>query len=438
MRGAKITLIALVLLCAALAVAPARAADTRGGDQLVIGREEVIAGDLYVGAQSLRLDGTIKGDLVVAAGQVVINGTVEGDVLAVAQSVVVNGSVGDDLRALAQAVVLGPGARVAGDLAIGGASLETQAGSHVRGDLLAGAFQGLLAGEIGRNVSGGMSRLELRGTVGGNVDVTVDSDESGAAAIQFTPQPQVAMPSVQPGLTIADSARIGGKLTYRSPGEAALGKGAQVSGGVAFDRVAAQPATTSTTTAPWLIYLQRLAALLLVGALLLWLAPRWTQRLADTVEQRPLPSLGWGLLALGALVATAIGLLVVSIALAVMFGYLTLGGLAVLAVAIGLLMNGALALGAVAFMAYVAEIVVALMAGHWLLGRVQPSWAERPLAALALGLVLYVALRAIPVFGGLLALLVSLLALGALWQWGRALYERRRGSPAPALGMQPA
>lgn len=429
--------LALVLLCAALAVAPARAADTRGGDQLVIGREEVIAGDLYVGAQSLTLDGTVKGDLVVAAGQVLINGTVEGDLLAVAQSVVVNGTVSDDVRAGAQAVMLGPNARVGGDLAVGGASLETHAGSQVQGDLLAGAFQALLAGEIGRNVSGGMSRAELRGTVGGDVDLAVGGDDGGAAAVQMSPPPQVALPSVQPGLTIANSARIGGKLIYQSSDEATIGTGAQVAGGVAFSRTPAAQASQPSTTLPGLSYLQRLIALLLVGALLLWLAPRWTQRLADTVEQRPLPSLGWGLLAAGAAFALVVGILIISIALAVLFGYLTLGGLSALAVVVGLLVNSALVVSLIVFAAYVAEIVVALMAGHWLLGRVQPSWAERPLAALALGLVLYVALRAIPVFGGLLALAVGLLALGALWQWGRAIYERRRPTPAPTLGVQP-
>lgn len=429
-------LLTFVAVCLALAVAPAGAADTRGGDQVRITPDEVIAGDLYVTAQRLTVDGTIKGDLIVGASQVVINGTVEGDVLALAQAVVVNGTVGDDLRAMAQAIMLGPNARVGGDMAVGAASLENQAGSHVRGDILVGAFQGLLAGEVGQNVRGGLSRLELRGAVGGDVDVTVDGSDTGPSPMLFSPPQQVAVPSVAPGLTLADTARIGGKLSYTSATQAKAAPSAKVGGAIAFNQAqATQPAQAPQL--PGLAILQRLAALLLVGALLVLLVPAWLGRLSDVVERRPLPSLGWGLLALGAFIAVLIGVLVATIALAMLFGFLTLGGLAAMIVSLGLLLNGALIVGYIAFAAYIAEAAIALAAGRWLLRRMQPNWAEQPLIPLALGLLLYVLLRAVPVLGGVLALVVMLLGMGALWQWGRALIQRGRPSVPPLAGLQP-
>ena len=427
---------ALVALITLFAATPARAADTRGGQNVVIGRGEVIDGDLYVAANTLTVDGTIKGDLVAMAGQITVNGTITGDLLAGAQAIVINGTIGDDARVGGQAIVLAPGARVAGDLALGGLSLESQPGSAVEGDMLLGAYQGLLSGAVGKSVRGGLNRLELRGTVGGDVDVSISDDKTDA--LRFTPAGQLPIPTVPPSLTLADSARIGGKLIYHSPASASISPSSQVTSGISFDEQspAAQPA--ATTTAGWVSYARRLASLLLIGLLLVWLLPLWTRRLADSVEARPLPSLGWGLVAFFAFVAAVIAVVVLTIALAILFGYLTLGGLVGMIVALGLLSGAAMVAGYVAFAAYLAQAIVGYMAGRWLLRRLQPAWVEQPFVPLIVGVVLYVVLRAIPWLGGLLALLVVLLALGALWEWGRATLHRPRATPAPVGGFQPA
>jgi hypothetical protein len=115
-----IILAILLALVGLFAAAPARAADTRSGDQVVIGRGEVIEDDLYVAANSVTIDGTINGDLVAVGSQITINGTVKGDLLAAAQGIAINGTVNDDVRAAGQAIMLGPSARVAGDLAMQG------------------------------------------------------------------------------------------------------------------------------------------------------------------------------------------------------------------------------------------------------------------------------------------------------------------------------
>jgi hypothetical protein len=57
---------------------------------------------------------------------------------------------------------------------------------------------------------------------------------------------------------------------------------------------------------------------------------------------------------------------------------------------------------------------------------------------LALGLVLYIILTAIPWLGALTGLVVTLLALGALWNWGRATIQHQRPTPTPMIGLQPA
>jgi len=174
----------------------------------------------------------------------------------------------------------------------------------------------------------------------------------------------------------------------------------------------------------------------LVGLLLLWLAPAWTRHLADRLEAQPLPSLGWGAVAFVAFIAALLGILILTIILAVIFGFLTLGGLVAMIVSLGVLAGAGMVIGYIAFAAYLAEGIVAYMAGRWLLRRTQPAWAEQPVVPLVIGLVLYVLLSAIPWLGWLVGMLVVLLALGTLWSWGRATFIHTR--PTPIAGLQPA
>ena len=434
LRGRQLLILAALGLLIGLAAAPAQAADPRGGDQVVIARGEVIADDLYVTANTVTIDGTVKGDLVAIANQVIVNGTVEGDLLGAGQGVLINGVVGDDVRTAGEAIKLGPGAHVGGDLVVGALSLETQPGSVVAGDLLIGGYQALLGGQIGRTLRGGLNRMELRGAVGGDVDIALSGDQS-ASAVQFAPAGPIIIPNVPPSLTLGDTARIAGKLSYTSSAEAVRSPAAQIGAGINRH----QPASVTQTTPPpvWLGYLQRLATLLLIGALLLWLAPAWTRRLADTVEERPLPSLGWGVLAAAAFVVAMLLLLIGTIAVAAMLGFAQMGSLAALIVGVGMLVNGALLLSGIGFMAFVAQAVIAFTAGRWLLQKTQPAWAERPYIPLVVGVVLYMVLRAVPGLGTLVGLLVVLLALGALWKWGQAVLQRPRPA-APSLSLQPA
>jgi hypothetical protein len=316
-------------------------------------------------------------------------------------------------------------------------SLDNQSGSVVKGDLLAGAFQALLAGEIGQNVRGGLERMELRGTVGGDVDVAV-SGEAGASPVQFSPAGQTPMPTVRPNLTLANTARIGGKLIYQSTAAATIDPAAQVAGGVAYTQIATTQTATPAASLAWLSYLRRLAGLLLVGLLLLWLVPAWTRRMADSVEAQPLPNLAWGLVAFVAFIAAVVATLILTIVLAIAFGFLKLSGLVALIISLGLVINAALVIGYIAFVAYVDAAIVGFVAGRWLLRKTQPAWAEQPIVPLVIGLIVYIILTAIPWLGTLIGLAVTLLALGALWNWGRGMIQHQRPTPTPMIGLQPA
>ena len=165
------TLLALMVLTI---TTPALAFEGREGDRVVIGADEVIDDDLYVGANEFVLDGTVKGDLIVGGSIITINGTVEGDLWAVGQVVIINGVVMDTARIAGAGLQVGDNAQIGGDLLAAGASLENQAGSTVGRDLLVAAGQALLAGDVSRDVLAGAGALELRGNFGRDVKAYVD------------------------------------------------------------------------------------------------------------------------------------------------------------------------------------------------------------------------------------------------------------------------
>src|SRR3712207_5635733 len=102
----------LALLASLLFVSSAWAIETRGGQNVTIDADEVSEDDLYVGAETVRVEGTVRGDLVAAGGTVRMNGTVEGDISSAGQTGIVNGTVEDDVRIAGQALLIGEDAQI--------------------------------------------------------------------------------------------------------------------------------------------------------------------------------------------------------------------------------------------------------------------------------------------------------------------------------------
>src|SRR5204863_7291681 len=129
--------------------------------------------------------------------------------------------------------------RVGRDSVFLGHSLENQAGSAVGRDVVIGGYQALLGGSVERNVQGGMEGLELRGSVGGNVDISVGNG-NGTAPIMTAPPPAVGIPGIRPGITVAETGRVGGRLTYTSTREFPIAE-RQVLGGVTWNARPVEP-----------------------------------------------------------------------------------------------------------------------------------------------------------------------------------------------------
>lgn len=428
-NGRKLLVLAGLLLLAMLfIVSPAWPLETRSGDQVVIESDEVIEDDLYVTANELIVDGTIRGDLIALGNSITVDGTVEGDLAAAGQTVEIGGTLEDDARIAGRTLLLAEGASVADDLVAAAFSLENEPDSVVGGTVLYAGYQTLLAGTVDEDVSVTANGLTVSGEIGGNLDADVDGEDAGPPPFVFTPQADI--PAVEPGLTLTGSAQIGGDVTYESSTAAQIDPGAQIEGEVfATERPVEEEPTLADAV---LDNLRSFVSLLLVGLLLVWLAPRSIRRVADTVRTRPLPSLGWGVLAYVVFIVLAIIVLLATILLAIIFGLLTLGGLVPLIIALGALIVMALGLVFWISTSYLAQIVVSFLVGRWLLERISPDQATGRVLPLVVGLILYVILRAIPVLGWIVGLVVVLLGLGAIFSWLWTTLRRRPAQSPPA------
>jgi cytoskeletal protein CcmA (bactofilin family) len=420
---------------------PAQAFDGRSGDRVVIGSEEVVNDDLYVSAQEFVLDGTVNGDVIAFGQTVTINGTVDGDLMSAAQTVVVNGEVTGAIRMAGSVLFAGEEASIGGDIVSAGYSLEVQQGSTIGQDLVFAGAQILLAGDVARNVQVGTSAFELRGNVGGDVKADVADAAQGQAGpppTLFMPQSSVPAPNVPPGLTIDPSARIEGDLEYTQSMDLTIPAGvvggevtrtAPASGG----GTAAREETTAQKIGKWaLSFVRNSITLILIGLLLLWLFPAFVSGLSAYLQTKPLPTLGWGVVAWIGFFFALFVVICVTILGGILFGVLTLGQLTGTVIWLGILTVFGLIVGFVLVTSFVAKVVFGAALGKSILARLNPPLAEHRYWPMVVGVLVTVgviALLSFPlipgVLGGLLNFAVVLLGLGALWLWGRERMVRK-------------
>lgn len=391
-----------------------------------------VNGTLIAGGGTVTITGTVNGDAILAGRQIVIDhkAVIQGNLFAFGANITVNGRVNGSIFSGAAGLTLGETAAVANNLYYGGYNLETKPGSKIGKDLLAGDYQTILAGEC-RSLSLAAAAVELDGAVSG--DATIRVAEPGQYPAQWSgnfPGFWIDLPPARPsGLTISNSAKIAGKLTYISPVDqsetikTAPGQGIVYQTPQPQERIEvgkpqqpAPPDFLAITASFWLWSLLRdMVTMLLLGGLATWLANGVFKRLVSAAHRKPLQSAGMGLLAL-ILVFFAFPIITIALVLlALFFGLLTLADVAGMILGLGF---GLLAVVLVVFiilLAWTGKLVLAYIIGQWLLRKLNSPVAEGRFWPLALGAVLLAFLDAVPFLGWLATFVIALVGLGAIW-----------------------
>ena len=297
-----------------------------------------------------------------------------------------------------------------------GVSLITEAGSQIERDLRAVSLGASLGGDVGRESRAVIGLVQLlrvaldgvsRATTGKPIsEVWPPADTQGAQTPADIDR-QLASAAFVP-LWQLNSIEAGPGADASGRPEAQAGD----NGRTQVDDVNDQ----ATLVGDWLLArLRELITLLIFGAVAIWLIPTRLDRWSRRLRTQPLPAAGWGFVAY---IVGFVGVLIVAaliFAIGAGFAFLTLGGVTLTIWGIGL---SALALvfGIFLFLvAFGSKIIVAYFIGLLILERMAPRAVERRIWPLLVGLIIFVLLCSIPIFGWAIGLIVTFFGLGAIW-----------------------
>jgi cytoskeletal protein CcmA (bactofilin family) len=398
---------------------------------------QVINDDLFIGGETIEINGTVNGDVFAGGSVVKINGTINGSLAAGGQVILVNGDVTGSIYAGSMTLTLGPEASVGRNLYYGGFNLTAEPGSQINRDLLVGAYQALLSGQVARDVNAGVGALEIDGMIGNNVNAEVAGTSQGDQPSFFLQQPgiETVIPS---GIRVAETAVIGGAINYKSSEDQADTILGAPAGGIHFEydpqmdpgRVADEVSRVRPTALVGAWFLKRIRefiTLMILGGLIAWQLPGLLNNVSEKVEKESIPAFGWGLMTILVVYLGALLVAGLIIAGAIFFGVVTLGELSRVILSIGFSSLGLILAAFGVLASYVSKLVVAYLVGKLLLRWLAPKYEEQAIWPMMVGVLIYTLLRAIPVFNFVLAVIVTLIGLGAMW-----LYYRDRVSAEPA------
>ena len=420
MARKRLALALVLMLLVVLAALPVRAAEFRSGNLVVIEQGRTIDDDLFVSAQHVIVNGTVNGDLWIAGSQAEVNGSVNGSLFFAGQQLDVRGAVRGSLYGVGSQAVLGARADVARNLYFAGFALSIDPRATVGRDAFAAGNQALIAGRVGRNLSFSGSALDITGSIGNDVQANVGAPGSTPSPPRGFAPAQVA--PAAPGIRVSERARIGGRLSYRSPVDQSANIRARPARGIVFTPTPRAPRLPAGVA--WLLaWLRLYGSLIALGALALYGLGAPLRRLSERAAVVPLLSVGWGILIILAGFAAAFVAAVLIMAVTALLAAITFGGLAA-TVLFGA--GTAWAFGFTIFLLAViwgSRIIVSYLLGWLVLERLAGLRRVESIYILAVGTGIYSLAQSIPFFGAVASAIATVLGFGAIylvWQESQA------------------
>lgn len=376
------SIVGLVALLFAVVV-PGYAIDLRKpekgmGGTISVAENETVNDTLVVFADSVNIGGTVTGDLIAFARNVDIQGSVQGNVFSFAQKIDIAGTVDGDVFVFGQS--LRADGQVGKSLWGFGQTITLGRSARLNNDAVLFASNAYINGDVGRDAVVHAGTLDVRSRLARDLRFS-----GGALAVY--------RPSV-----------IGRNLSSktRSAQEAKIDPGVIVRGNKKLEFHEARP-SRYRTLGFYSGQALRTGAMLLMGILFFWIAPRMRSSMMPAVRTM-LASGGIGFLA------------AVSIPIAAIILALTVIGIPVALLFIALWLLGL----------YLAKIIIAQWIGTAILGIRDGGWAST-LMPLLLGVLIVVLAINLPYIGSILNFILILVGLGALV---KELYAMRRKVPS--------
>lgn len=347
-------------------VQSAKAAEYKTDSSVVVKSDEVVDDDLYVSGNIVQINGTVEGDVYVAGQNIIINGQIGGDLLAAGSTITVNGDVNGSIRAGGQTLNI-VDSEVGGGVSFFGAALSTTTETNIGQGVLFFGESATINGRIAYGLTAYGTTVSINGEVGRKSNITSQN------------------------LKIEQDAVISGDLEYRSDQEADIADTAQIVGEVEhtgdFRKYEIGFDVGKYVFTAW-----SFLAALVTGLVLLLLARKPLGDTAGIISRRPLASLGWGFLALLAVIPVGI-LLAITV--------------------LGLPMALLLWAGFLASL-YISKFIVGIAMGRQILERFGNQKNPHIIYSFLLGLVTLYAINLIPVVTVFASIVIASLGLGAI------------------------
>lgn len=389
------------LLCAvmaALLIGHAAVASTfNKSTNYTVTNLETVDDDLYVWANNFRMQGLVNGDLACFSYKATTQGEITQSANMFGREINHSGRVGGAYRALGQ--IINVTGYVGRSAILLGSDITVGSGAVIERDLTLFGSDVTVEGAVKGNLKAEANRIEISGVIAG--DVTISANE----------------------INIIKPAVILGKLIYTSKKEAVIdsANGVTVAGGTTWKLPSEEDAKKDEESSRYTSMVLRISSLFaafLFGIIVVRLFRPQAEESFAQLRSRFSVSVAAGLLGSGLLVlcvivlvfalATMIAGLVVIRSEAAPFGALILI-FSLLMVPITSFLSIA---GAIIF--YSGKIVIGFLIGYLIVGRIRQTTQPMSKSALFLGLVILYGLFAIPYFGFVIYVLVSLIGAGAI------------------------
>ncbi len=354
-----------------LLVLPAavNAIELRGGEDLDYSSDKIFHGNTFIAGSNINFEAVVEGDLFIIGSEVDLDGAkILGDLYIGAGYVTLKDIEVEDVR-LGSGDLSIQGSKISGDLMVGSGQVTIDKNTKISGSIYVGTGVFNLEGIVEENLRIGAGRVVIDAQIGGEVKVNADS------------------------LNIKKNSQINGKVIYRYSKEgekAKIAQEAELLGG--FSQKQKTVATKSQNF--WSINLSSfffsLIMYLVLGLLIVLLAPRCVRKAANILQTKPWSTLGWGVL----------GLFVLPIILFIIFA--TIIGISIFLIGFGVYF----------LLIYLAKIFVGIWLGIKLLKSEKKNHV--PIWEMTLGVIILSILGVIPIIGSWITFLILLFGIGMI------------------------
>lgn len=367
----------LIFICASLyglflSTVPAYALSVRNGNTVRIPKNETVNESVFLGGNSINIDGTVDGDVFCGGQDIEITGTVNGDVICAGQSIVISGQVKGNIRSAGQKIVIA--GTVDRNVNVFGQNITISSGSAILGEVYSWSKNVDIEGMVGKKFSGGAQSVTINGIVN---DVNLAAED----------------------LSVGSTAHIKNNLIYVSNTDAAIASSESIQGKVVKQAPPKNPKTRQVQRERvWNSFLSfasvaSLLAQIIVACVMIYFVANRTLVATVAMQEKILPTGGFGLLML------------IVVPLIVVLFVITIIGIPVAMLLLLLYI----------FSFLVSRILVATVVGHLLL---QQFWTQKKddmYWSSVIGLILLWFVFSIPFIGGIVSFISMIWGLGGVY-----------------------